>query len=331
LTSVLKNYGALYATHMRSESDKLLESVEEAIKIGEENGISVEISHHKAIGKANWGKVKKTLKMLESARQRGVNINCDVYPYTAAMTTVSSLLPPWTLEGGVEKMLTRLKSQEDRLKIEKDIIEGRMKGENWIRGIGWENIMVAECPLDDDAEGKSLKALFEERNQFQKPFKALFDWLIKIKGEATMVFFCMDEEDVKTVISSPLSTIISDSWVIAPSGGGKPHPRGYGSFARVLGKYVREEKILTLEEAIKKMTSLPAKKIGLRDRGMLKEGYWADVTIFNKDEIKDKATFKNPHQYAEGIYYVIVNGKLAVNHGEVTGKKPGKILKKENV
>lgn len=123
-------------------------------------------------------------------------------------------------------MLTRLKNHEERLKIEKDITEGRMKGENWIRGIGWENIMVAECPLDDDAEGKSLKTLFKERNQFQKPFKALFDWLIKIKGEATMVFFCMDEEDVKTVISSPLSTIISDSWVIAPSGGGKPHPRG---------------------------------------------------------------------------------------------------------
>ena len=331
LTSVLKDYDALYTTHMRSESDELLESVEEAIRIGEENDISVEISHHKAIGKANWGKVKKTLKMLEDARKRGVNIHCDVYPYTVAMTTVSSLLPPWTLEGGVEKMLARLGSQEERVKIERDITEGRMKGENWIRGIGWENIVVAECPLDKNSEGKSLKTLFQEKNQFQKPFKALFDWLIKIKGEATMVFICMDEDDVKTVISSPLSIIISDSWVIAPRGGGKPHPRGYGSFSRILGKYVREEKILTLKEAIKKMTSMPAKKIGLKDRGILQEGYWADITIFNKDEIKDKATFKNPHQYAEGIYYVIVNGELAVNHGEITGRKPGKILKKKNV
>ena len=331
LTGVLKDYDALYTTHMRSESDELLESVEETIRIGEENDISVEISHHKAIGKANWGKVKKTLKMLEDARKRGVNIHCDVYPYTVAMTTVSSLLPPWTLEGGVEKMLARLGSPEERVKIERDITEGRMKGENWIRGIGWENIVVAECPLDKDAEGKSLKTLFQERSQFQRPFKALFNWLIKIKGEATMVFICMDEEDVKTVISSSLSIIISDSWVIAPRGGGKPHPRGYGSFSRVLGKYVREEKTLTLEEAIKKMTSMPAKKIGLKDRGILKEGYWADITIFNKDEIKDKATFKNPHQYAEGIYYVIVNGEFAVNKGEITGKKPGKILKKENV
>jgi len=331
LTSVLKDYGALYATHMRSESDKLLESVEEAIKIGGENGISVEISHHKAIGKANWGKVKDSLKMLESARQRGVNINCDVYPYTAAMTTVSSLLPPWSLEGGIEKMLARLKNYEERLRIEKDITEGRMKGENWIKEIGWENIMVAECPLDKDAEGKSLETLFKERNQSYQPFKALFNWLIKIKGEATMVFFCMDEEDVKTVISSPMSTIISDSWVIAPSGGGKPHPRGYGSFPRVLGKYVREEKILTLEEAIKKMTSLPANKIGLKNRGIIKEGYWADIVIFNKDEVNDKATFENPHQYPEGIYYVIVNGGLAVNNGEITGRKFGKILKKESV
>jgi len=331
LTAVLKKYNALYATHLRSESDQLLEAVEEAIKIGEENGISVEISHHKAISKANWGKVKDSLKMLKNARQRGVDINCDVYPYTAAMTTVSSLLPPWTLEGGVEKMLARLNNQEERLKIEKDITEGKMKGENWIKGIGWGNIMVAECPLDKDAEGKSLETLFKERNQSHQSFKALFDWLIKIKGEATMVFFCMDEEDVKTVISNPISTIISDSWVIAPDGGGKPHPRGYGSFPRVLSKYVREEKTLTLEEAIKKMTSLPANKIGLKDRGILKEGYWADIAIFNKDEIKDKATFEDPHQYPEGIYYVIVNGQVVVDNGKITGLKPGKVLKRQSI
>lgn len=331
LTSILKKYNALYTTHLRNESNELLESVEEAIKVGEENGISVEISHHKAIGRANWGKVKDSLKMLESARQRGVDINCDVYPYTAAMTTVSSLLPPWTLEGGVEKMLTRLKNYEERLKIEKDITEGNMRGENWVKGIGWENIMVAECPLDKYAEGKSLETLFKERNQSHQPFKALFNWLIKIKGEATMVFFCMDEEDVKAVISSPISTIISDSWVIAPNGGGKPHPRGYGSFPRVLGKYVREEKTLILEEAIKKMTSLPANKIGLKNRGIIKEGYWADIAIFNKNEVKDKATFENPHQYPEGIYYVIVNGQIAVDNGKITGLKPGKIIKRQNI
>lgn len=331
LTSVLKDYHALYTSHLRSESDQLIESVEEAIRIGEENDISVEISHHKAIGKANWGKVKESLKMLENARQKGVDINCDVYPYTAAMTTVSSLLPPWSLKGGVEKMLARLNNWEERLKIEKDIIEGRMKGENWIKEIGWENITVAECPLDKDAEGKSLETLFKERNQFHQPFKALFDWFMKIKGEATMVFFCMDEKDVKTVIANPISMIISDSWVISPSGGGKPHPRAYGAFPRVLSKYVREEKLLTLEEAIKKMTSLPAKKIGLKDRGIIKGGFWADIVIFNPNEIKDMATFENPHQYPKGIYYVIVNGQIVVDDGNITGIRPGKILRRKNI
>jgi N-acyl-D-amino-acid deacylase len=328
LTSVLRDYSALYATHMRSESDKLIESVEEAIRIGEVNDISVEISHHKAIGKVNWGKVNTTLKMLANARKRGVDINCDVYPYTAAMTTVSSLLPPWTLEGGVKEMLERLEKTSFREKIKKDIIEGKMKGENWIKSIGWENIVVGECPLDRKSEGKSLQIILEEINEFNEPFKGFFDWLAKIKGEATMVFFCMDEKDIKTVIANPLSMIISDSWVISPIGGGKPHPRAYGSFPRVLGKYVRVEKVLTLEDAIKKMTSLPAKKIGLKDRGIIKEGFWADLVIFDPEKVKDMATFENPHQYPKGIYEVVVNGQLVVHKGDITGIKPGKILKR---
>ncbi|MBN2222997.1 MAG: amidohydrolase family protein, partial [Vallitaleaceae bacterium] len=330
LASVLKEYDALYTSHLRNESDQLIEAVGEAIKIGETNGISVEVSHHKAIGKANWGKVNTTLKMLEDARQRGVNANCDVYPYIAAMTTVSSLLPTWALEGGIEKMLERLEDQPSRSNMEKDITEGLMKGENWIRSIGWENIVVSECPLDRDAEGNSLEAIFKERHQFAKPFESFFNWLLNIKGEATMVFFCMDEKDVRTVISNPLSMIISDSWVIAPSGGGKPHPRAYGSFPRVLSKYVREEKVLTLEDAIRKMTSLPAKKLGLRDRGILKEGNWADLVVFNPDQIKDMATFENPHQYPKGIDYVIVNGQIVVDHQNITGVKPGKVLRKSS-
>lgn len=327
LVSILRDYHALYTSHMRNESDQLIEATAEAIKIGEVNGISVELSHHKAIGKANWGKVNTTLKMLEDARKRGINANCDVYPYIAAMTTVSSLLPTWALEGGIGKMMKRLENHQSRSYMKKDITEGLMKGENWIRGIGWENIVVSECPLDRDTEGKSLEVVFRERNQFNQPFEAFFDWLLKIKGEATMVFFCMDENDVRTVIAHPISMIISDSWVIAPSGGGKPHPRAYGSFPRVLGKYVREENILSLEEAVRKMTSLPAKKIGLKDRGILQEGNWADLVIFNPDQIMDMATFENPHQYPRGIDYVMVNGQIVVDHQKITRIKPGKILK----
>lgn len=330
LTSIFKKYHALYTTHMRSESDELLESVEEAIQIGEKNDIPVEISHHKALGKMNWGKVKESMRLIENARQRGLDINCDVYPYTAANTTVNSLLPPWTMEGGINKMLARISNHDERLKIKREIMERRMKGENWIKGIGWENIVVSDCPLDKEAEGKSLKTLFQERNQLQEPFEALFDWLIKINCEANMIFFAMDEDDVKTVISNPLSIIISDSWPMAPNSGGKPHPRTYGTFPRVLSKYVREEKVLTLEEAIRKMTSLPAKKIGLIDRGILREGYQADIVVFNPEEIKDMATFENPHQYPKGIYHVIVNGKMAVENGNITGLRSGKILKRQN-
>ena len=328
LASILRDYNALYASHLRNESDQLIESIEEAIKIGEINGISVEISHHKAIGKDNWGKVNTTLKMIEDAITRGVKVNCDVYPYTAAMTTVSSLLPPWALEGGIGKMLERLNDAEFRTKMKRDIIEGRMKGENWIKGIGWENIVVSECPFDRKSEGKSLKGIFKEKNESSDPFQGLFKWLLEIKGEATMVFFCMDEKDVRTVIAHPISMIASDSWVIAPSGGGKPHPRGYGTFPRVLGKYVREERVLSLEEAIKKMTFLPAQKIGLKDRGVLKEGYYADIVIFNPDKVRDMATFENPHQYPKGIDYVMVNGQMVVDDGKITGIRPGMILKK---
>jgi len=328
ITSILTQYGALYSTHMRSESNQLLESVDEAIKIAEKNKISVEISHLKAIGENNWGKVKQSLRMLENARNRGVNINCDVYPYTSAMSTAISLLPPWTLEGGVNKMLERLTNPEERIKIKKDITTGKITGENWIKEIGWKSIIVAECPLDRNAEGKSLEAILKIKGHSCQPFEAFFDWLLNIKAEATMIFVCMCEEDVKQVISYPNSIIVSDSWVIAPNGGGKPHPRGYGTFPRVIRKYVLEEKILTLEEAVKKMTSLPAKKIGLKNRGILKEGYWADITIFDKNKIKDEATYNNPHQYPKGIHYVIVNGKLVVNNGKITKIKPGKILKR---
>ncbi len=326
LTTVLKDYNALYTTHLRNQSEQLIQSTEEAIKIGEANNISVEISHHKAIGKDNWGKVNRSMQIIADARQRGINVNFDVYPYTAAMTTVSSLLPGWVLEGGIENMLQRLEDKAVRKEITIDIAEGRMKGENRIKSIGWKNIVVAECPLDRSSEGKSLHDLFKE---FPEPFNPLFDWLLHIKGEATMLFFCMDEEDVRAVIRNPLSMIISDAWVTAPSGGGKPHPRGYGSFPRVISKYVREEKLLTLPEAIRKMTSLPAQKIGLQDRGLIKEGYCADLVLFDTEKIKDMATFENPHQYPQGIDRVIVNGQSVVKNGQITGVKPGKILRRK--
>ena len=327
LSGVLKNYDALYASHIRSESNKLIEAVEEAIKIGEENKIAVEISHHKAGGKENWGKVSTTLELMKKARLRGVDVNCDVYPYAAGMTTITSVLPSWSLEGGIKKMLKRLENKKMRKMIKKEIIE-RKKWENLIQMAGWNNIIINKCPLNKMYEGESLEKILKEKDKFDKPYEGLFEWLLEIEGKASMIIFSTDEHDVKTVISNPLSLICSDAWVTGPFGAGKPHPRAYGTFPKVLRKYVIEDKVITLEDAIRKMTSLPASKIGLKKRGIIKEGFYADIVIFDPNNIKDKATYTNPRQYPEGIKYVFVNGRIVVENGRLTGIKSGKILKK---
>lgn len=326
LASVLKQYGAIYTIHLRNESNKLIESVEEAIRIAEENDIPLEISHHKAAGRMNWGKVNGALKLMTEARQRGVEVNCDVYPYVAGSTMINSLLPTWVLEGGTARMLERLQDRGEREIIENEIAEGTMQGENWIKSIGWNNIIIGSCPINNKYEGKSLEQIFREKGSFKTAHQTFFDWLLEISGDAIMILFGMDENDVRTVISSPLSSIITDAWATSPSGGGKPHPRAYGTFPRAIRKYVREEKVLTLEEAIRKMTSLPAMKVGLKDRGIIREGFWADLLIFDADIISDSASFTEPHQYPEGISHIIVNGQVVAKNGKLTGVQAGRVL-----
>ena len=328
LGKVLNKYGLIYATHMRNEGNKLLESVEEAIRIGNECKIKVNISHHKTLGKYNWGKVNATLREMERARNRGVEISCDAYPYTASSTTITSVLPTWALDGGIVKMIERLKNKEIRESIKEEISENKMTGENWIRYAGWNNIIIGECQARKEYEGKSLENILTSKNKSKDIYENFFDFLLEIDANAVMVVFSMDEEDVKTVISNSLSAIGSDSWSVAPNAGGKPHPRMYGTFPRVLGKYVREDNLLTLSNAISKMTSFPAEVIGLEKKGIIKEDFDADIVIFDPDNIKDKATFADPTQYPEGIDYVIVNGQLVIDNRNVTGIKPGKILKK---
>jgi N-acyl-D-amino-acid deacylase len=328
LAGSLPRYGGLYTTHMRNEGDLLMEALEEAIRIGEENGVPVEVSHHKAGGRLNWGKVCGTLRAMERARARGVEIDCDVYPYTAGSTTVTALLPGWALEGGVDKMLERVQDAKTRQTIREEAARGTTGGENWIKSAGWGGITIGECPTHHEYEGKTLEQIFRDKGKFDKPYEALFDWLVEVNGRATMILFVMDEEDVKTVIASPLSSIISDAWSTAPAAGGKPHPRAYGTFPRVLSRYVRDEKVLSLPEAIRKMTAKPASKFRLVDRGLLREGFWADVVVFNADTVRDMATFSDPHQYPEGIDYVIVNGDIAVEKGKMSGVKSGKVLRR---
>ena len=330
LASILKSYGGIYSTHLRSESHRLLEALEEAIEVAEKNGIPLQIAHHKAVGKSNWGKVDATLKLIEKARERGVEANVDVYPYTAANQMISLLLPPWTLGGGAVKMLERLKNRSDRTRMKKEIDEGTMEGEHWLKAAGWAGVVVTGCPPERKYEGLSLEDILKNKNQFDDPYEGLFDWIIEIGANATIVVFAMDEADVQTVIRSPLSSIITDIYATAPSAPGKIHPRAYGTFPRFLGRYIRELKLLPLEEGIRKITSLPAGKLRINDRGLLREGFWADIVIFDPDKIMDKATYVDPHQYPEGINYVIVNGQTVVDNGSLMGIRPGKVLRRQN-
>ena len=330
LCKIVAEYGGIYASHIRSERAMLLEAVKEAIRIGEKAKIPVEISHHKAAGKPNWGKTKETLRLMEEARARGVDVTCDQYPYKAGMTSLAALLPPWVREGGVDKMIERLRSLKERERIREDMEKATVEWENFASECGWENIIVSSVSSEENKflEGKSLAEIAKIRGTDE--FTVLFDLLLEEEGGVSIVIFSMDERDIHRVMTSRLQMVGTDSWAVAPYGIlniGKPHPRFYGTYPRILGRYVREKKVLALEEAIRKMTSFPAQRLGLTDRGLLKPGMWADIVIFDPAKIKDKATYQEPHQYPEGIEYVLVNGSVIIEKGEHTGAPAGKVLR----
>ena len=331
LSKVVSKYGGIYTSHIRGEGITLIESIKEAIEIGEKSGVPVEISHHKAAGRPQWGKSKETLKLIEDARKRGIDVTCDQYPYEAGMTSLVMLLPPWVHEGGMNKILQRLGKSEEREKIRKNVQEGIPGWENLIAGCGWENIYLSYLKTEKNKflEGKNLVQITKLMGKLDE-LTALCDLILEEEGRASMVVFLMEKDDIKRIMQSSLTMIGSDSWAMAPHGilhVGKPHPRFYGTYPKVLGEYVREKSILRLEEAISKMTSLPAQKIGLLDRGLIREGMWADIVVFDADRVKDKATYEDPHQYPEGIEYVIVNGKMVIIKGKHSGITSGKVLR----
>jgi len=323
LGKILKQYRGIYVTHVRQEATMLIESIKEGIRIGEENDIPVEISHHKAMCEENWGKVNYSLTLMEEARKRGVEVGCDVYPYTAGTGNITSILPIWALEGGIEGLLERLSNDEIREKIKEEMIDNERKGD---KSPGFNRIAIAECPSNKEYEGKYIEEIIRDKNEINQPFEAFFDLILETKGDTSITVFFMHENDVKTVIAHPLSSIGSDAFATSPAAGGIPNPRTYGTFPRILSKYVREEKLLIIEEAIRKMTSLPASRMRLKDRGVLKVGFWADIVIFDPVKIKDQATFQEPHQYPIGIKDVIVNGGFAVENGKLTYNSFGKVL-----
>lgn len=327
LAKVVSKYGGFYATHIRDEGDRgrLLEAVREAIKIGREAKIPVEISHLKILAKPLWDKCEEMLNIIEEARRRGIDVTADQYPYRASGTGLLAWIPKWAYAGGREKFIQRLKDEETRKKIKEELYRTME-----LRG-GAENALISRFEAEPEFEGLTVKQVAEKWGIPEDEAAMKLVEMAAEKGTSIgIINFNQKEENVIKIMKKPWVMVGTDGYAISPKGilgRGVPHPRSYGTYPRILGRYVRERKILTLEDAIRKMTSLPANKVGLKDRGLIKPGFWADITIFNPDTIIDKATYLNPKQFPEGIEYVLVNGEVVIENGEHTGKTPGKVVK----
>jgi N-acyl-D-amino-acid deacylase len=326
LSKVASVNGGIYNTHMRNEDDYVIEAIEEALRIGKDANVSVQLAHFKACNKANWHKVDQMLELISEANEQGYSITADRYPYIAYGTGLSIFLPLWSRQGETDDILARLK---DKSQIEKIKEYALNRGEQIG---GWNRVMISYCKNEENKilEGKSILDCAKESGVSE--FDFIRNLLIEERLNAGIVGFAMDEDNLKKVLSSPLVMIGSDGSTAAPDGKlstGKPHPRFYGTFARVLGKYCREEKCFDLPTAVKKMTTMPAEKLGLKKRGSIVKGNFADITIFNPNKVIDKATFTEPHQTAEGIEYVLVNGKVVIEKGKHTGVRSGSVLRHE--
>jgi len=325
LCRIVAQYGGVYATHMRSEGTRLIQALDEAISIARETGISLEISHFKVDYPVNWPKIDEALQMIENARMEGIRIEVDRYPYTAGSTGLALYFPMWAKVGSRAECIARLEDPNNHAKL------GTALDTMGAKLGSWEKVIIASVKTEENRifQGKNI---IEAAGSVDKEVNTFMRELMIEEGlQVDMITFMMDEDNTRRILAHPLTSIGSDSSARAPYGPlskTKPHPRSYGTFPRVLGKYVREENLLSLSEAIRKMTSKTAMKFGIRERGQLKENYFADITIFNPDTVIDKATWSDPHQYPEGIDYVIVNGELVINEGEHTGKLPGKALRK---
>ncbi len=324
MCKIVAEYDGRFVIHQRSEADTILDSMEEVIKIGRESGVKIHYSHFKVCGKKNWDKIDDVVRLLEEAEKEGIDVSFDQYPYVAGSTMLGVILPPWVHDGGTDKVLERLADKELRKKMVYDIEHGIPGWDNFVEFAGLDKIFVTSVKTEknQDAVGLSLTQLGELRGK--DPYDATFDLLYEEENAVGMVDFYGTEEHVQLFMKRPEMNACTDGLL-----GGKPHPRVYGAFPRILGKYVREDKALTLEEAVYKMTKKPATAFNMTDRGEIREGAYADICIFNPDTVIDKGTFTDPIQYPEGIEYVIVNGELAVKNGKHTGVRNGSVLKKK--
>ena len=323
LVKIIKKEGGIYASHIRGEAGELIPAIEETVSIAKKTGVSTEISHFKAMGKKNWPNFSKAIEMIESVSQRSkININFDAYPYNATGSVLYILLPDWVAKGGKRMLVKRLKNPTTKAKVIKEMQEAK--------SYEYDKVIVAISPVDKTFIGKKISEIAQ--GQGVSVEEAVINMLVASEGRVITFFETLNEDNVKLALKHPLGFIASDG-----SGYNMDyyerkkelvHPRCFGTFPRVLGKYVREEKIMSWEQAIYKMTGGPAEKIGLKKRGVLKKGNFADVVVFDPKIVTDKATFENPFQYPEGINYVIVNGKIAIDKGKYTGEMTGKVLRK---
>jgi dihydroorotase/N-acyl-D-amino-acid deacylase len=326
LARVAAAYGGIYISHMREEGIGLLDSVRETILIGEQAGLPAQITHHKAMGASTWGKSADSLALVDAAVARGLDISSDQYPYAASSTGIDVLLPAWSLAGQREARLARLADPEMRAQIRQAIIQNIMYDRG---GNDPGRVAIASCEWNPAYNGMNLAEILAARGE-ETNIENAADLVIELEenGGCQAVYHAMSDEDVVRIMQHPRTMVASDGGIYMP-GKETPHPRNYGSFARVLGRYVREQGVLGFEEAIRKMTQMPADRIGLSERGRIEPGAFADIAVLDPEKIIDRATFKQPHQFSEGVYHVFVNGEPVLLNGEMTGARPGRVLRLE--
>jgi N-acyl-D-amino-acid deacylase len=331
LAGEASKFGGLYATHMRNESNAVLPAIDEALRIGREGHVPVEIWHIKVAGKDNWGRMPEVVAKINAARAQGMDVAADTYAYTAWFNSMSAFIPPWAHDGGDAKLIERLKDPTTRARIRKDMMTPSQEWDNeWLEIPGPESVLigVVQNPKLVPLQGKRLLEIARMGNK--DPMDALFDLLVEDNASTGVAVFGMSEPDVALALQQPWVAVDNDSSGTSSEGilgQEHPHPRAYGTFPRILRKYVREEKKLTLEDAIRKFSALAAQRMRLTDRGVLKAGMWADIVIFDPATIRDRATFENPNQLSEGMQFVLVNGVPVIAEGKMTGEKPGKVLR----
>jgi dihydroorotase/N-acyl-D-amino-acid deacylase len=331
LASEAAKFGGIYATHMRSEGDAISESIDETVRIGREAHIPVEIWHLKVAGKANWHRMPEIVAKINAARAQGIDVAADTYAYSAWSNDFSAFIPPWAHDGGDTKLIERLKDPQMRARMRKDMLAPSKDWDNeWNEIPGPESVLITavQNPALVPLQGKTLAEIAKAQNK--DPIDALFDLLIEDQAYTEVAVFGMSEDDVALALRQPWVSVNNDSSGASPEGllgREHPHPRAYGTFPRILHKYVREEKKLTLEDAIRKFSALAAQRMHFTDRGVVKAGMWADVVIFDREKIKDVATFAEPNQLSQGMEFVLVNGVPVIDEGKMTGKLPGKVLR----